>query len=138
MLCLKHINRVISLPCQHLLTTFQFDETQDRETEKDKNVLFIFHHFITVPELKTPRVPGLCLPLQHNILSLDLTYQAPDLSTFMCSVAQLWLFETLWSVAHQAPLSMKFSRGCHFLLQLTFIALHKDITFVPIQARGEF
>ena len=105
------------------------------KTEKQRKTKMFFSLFITlitVPELKTPRVPGLCLPLQHNILSLDLTYQAPDLLTFLCSVAQSWLFETLWTVAHQAPLSMKFSRGCHFLLQLTFIVLHKDITFAPI------
>ena len=42
------------------------------------------------------------------------------------SLSQVWLFETLWTIAHQAPLSMGFfssknSRvGCHFLLQGIF------------------
>ena len=36
------------------------------------------------------------------------------------------IFATLWTVAHQAPLSMEFSRqdtgvGCHFLLQEIFL-----------------
>ena len=66
--------------------------------------------FITVPELKSPMVPDLCLPLQHNILSLDLMYQAPDLLTFMCLVAQSLLFENLWTEARQPPLSTEFSR----------------------------
>ena len=36
---------------------------------------------------------------------------------FMCaqSLSRIWLFETPWIVAHQAPLPMEF--GCHFLLQ---------------------
>ena len=37
-------------------------------------------------------------------------------------LSRVRLFETPWTVAHQAPLSMEFSRqeylgGCHFLLQ---------------------
>ena len=37
-------------------------------------------------------------------------------------LSRVWLFETPWTVAHQAPQSMEFSRqeywrGCHFLLQ---------------------
>ena len=43
------------------------------------------------------------------------------LSRFSC----VWLFATLWTVAHQSPLSMGFSKqehwtGCHFLLQGIF------------------
>ena len=39
---------------------------------------------------------------------------------------RVWLFVTLWAVAHQAPLSMGFSkqeywRGLHFLLQRIFL-----------------
>ena len=44
------------------------------------------------------------------------------LSCFSC----IWLFETLWTVAHQALQSMGFSRqdtgvGCHFLLHGIFL-----------------
>ena len=42
----------------------------------------------------------------------------------MClSLSRVQLFAILWTVAHQAPLSMEFSRqgvGCHFLLQGIF------------------
>ena len=43
------------------------------------------------------------------------------LSRFSC----VWLFATLWTVSHQAPLPMEFFRQeywneCHFLLQGTF------------------
>ena len=38
--------------------------------------------------------------------------------------SHVWLFVTLWTVAHQAPLSMRFSRqeysGCHALFQRIF------------------
>ena len=45
----------------------------------------------------------------------------------MCSVTQVFLFVTPGTVAHQAPLSMEFSRqeywsGFHFLLQGIFPA----------------
>ena len=45
-------------------------------------------------------------------------------SHFSC----VWLFATLWTVAHQAPLSRDSSdkntrAGCHFLLQLSFLFL---------------
>ena len=44
-----------------------------------------------------------------------------DLLTDLC-VSHVWLFDTTWTVAQPAPLSMEFSRqeywrGCHFLLQ---------------------
>ena len=43
----------------------------------------------------------------------------------MCALSRVWLFATPWTGAHQAPLSMGFSRqdnwsGCHFLLQRVF------------------
>ena len=47
--------------------------------------------------------------------------------TNMCvSVSHVWLSETAWTAAHQAPLSMEFSRkntgmGCHFFLQEIFL-----------------
>ena len=46
----------------------------------------------------------------------------------LCAVlSRVWLFATTWSVAHQAPLSMGFSRqeywsGHHFLLQGIFLS----------------
>ena len=50
------------------------------------------------------------------------------LNVLLCSVAQSYLtLGTLWTVVHQAPLSMGFSRqeywsGLHFLLQGIFPA----------------
>ena len=47
--------------------------------------------------------------------------------TNMCvSVSRVWLSETTWTAAHQAPLSMEFSRkntgmGCYFFLQEIFL-----------------
>ena len=40
-----------------------------------------------------------------------------------CMISHVQLFVTPWTAAHQAPLSMEFSRkeyrvGCHFLLQI--------------------
>ena len=42
------------------------------------------------------------------------------------SLSCIWLFSTPWTIAHQAPPSMEFSRqdtgvGCHFLLQGIFL-----------------
>ena len=47
-------------------------------------------------------------------------------SSCVCMLSCVWLFETPWTVASQAPLSMGFSRqetgvGCHFLLQGIFL-----------------
>ena len=44
-----------------------------------------------------------------------------------CVLSCVWLLSTLWTAAHQVPLSMEFSRqesrvGCHFLLQGSFSA----------------
>ena len=43
-----------------------------------------------------------------------------------CELSTVQFFATLWTVAHQAHLSMEFSRqdtgvGCHFLLQGIFL-----------------
>ena len=51
--------------------------------------------------------------------------------------SQVWLFETLWTVDHQAPLSMGFLRqetgvGCHFLFQVSW---PKDQTCVSCTSR---
>ena len=55
---------------------------------------------------------------------------------------------TLWTVAHQAPLSMEFSRqdywsGCHFLLQEIFLTqglnlcfLHWQVDSLPLSHQG--
>ena len=49
-----------------------------------------------------------------------------DTGVCVCTLSHVWLFVTLWTIAHQAPLSMGFfssknSRvGCHFLLQGIF------------------
>ena len=42
------------------------------------------------------------------------------------ALSHVWLFATPWTAAHQAPLSVEFSRqeywsGCHFLLQRLFL-----------------
>ena len=43
----------------------------------------------------------------------------------LCRFIHVWLFATLWTIAHQAPLSVRFVSkttgvGCHFLLQEIF------------------
>ena len=63
----------------------------------------------------------------------------------------LWLFVTLWAVAHQAPLSMGFSgeeywSGCHFLLLKIFptqglnpslqCLLHWQVNSLPVSHVG--
>ena len=64
------------------------------------------------------------------------------------SLGWIRLFATLWTVAHQAPLSMEFSRqeywsGCHFLLQgiiwsqgLNPSLLHWQVDFLPLSHLG--
>ena len=47
-------------------------------------------------------------------------------------------FETLWSIAHQAPLSMDFlgkstGAGCHFLLQGIFLTQGLNLCLLPWQ-----
>ena len=60
----------------------------------------------------------------------------------------VWLFATLWTVAHQAPLSMGFPRqecsvGCHFFLQGIFLTqklnlhlLHWHAGSLPLSHQG--
>ena len=64
-----------------------------------------------------------------------------------CLVAILYLFLTLWTVAHQAPLSMRFPKNtgvdCHFLLQSIFLnqglnlhLLHQQMDSLPLSHLG--
>ena len=55
-------------------------------------------------------------------------------------LSSVWLFETLWTVAHQASLSMEFSRqehwrvGCHTLLQGIFLTQGSKLCLLHWQA----
>ena len=58
------------------------------------------------------------------------------------SFSRVQLFETPWTVAHQAPLSMRFSRqeyrnGCHFLLRGIFLTREPTSLALPALA-GRF
>ena len=58
-------------------------------------------------------------------------------------LGSVWLFVTLWTVAHQAPLSMLFSRkntevGYHALLQGIFLTQGLNLSFIPALAGGFF
>ena len=70
----------------------------------------------------------------------------------VCSLSCVQLFATLWTVARQAPLSMRFSQqeywdGCHFLLQGIFLTqglnlhlshiLHWQVDSLPLVPPGK-
>ena len=64
-------------------------------------------------------------PGQCSYLGLELLFQV-YLCCRACVFIRVWLFVTLWTVAHQAPLSMGFYRQeywsrLHFLLQGIFL-----------------
>ena len=66
------------------------------------------------------------------------------LSRVACMLSNIWLFVSPWTVDHQAPLSMGFSRqeygvGCHFFLQGIFATqgLHSCLLTSPALA-GRF
>ena len=73
---------------------------------------------------------------------------ASVLSHFSC----VWLFATLWTVAHRSPLDMRFSgkntrRGCHALLQEIFLSqgsnlcllcLHWQVYSLPLVPPGKW
>ena len=66
--------------------------------------------------------------LQHNWFSWN-----------TCLLSRVWLFVTPWTVAHQAPLPMEFSRqeyrvGGHFLLQGIFLTQRLSLCFLCGQA----
>ena len=51
--------------------------------------------------------------LGKRVLDSPRGYSPPansDIHIFMCVLSRVWLFATLWTVAHQAPLSIWFSR----------------------------
>ena len=53
----------------------------------------------------------------------------------MCALSRVWLSVTPWTVAHQAPLSMGFSRqeywsGLHFLLTGIFLTQGSNLHFL--------
>ena len=65
----------------------------------------------------------------------------------VCVLSHVWPFSTPWTVTHQAPLPMEFSRqeywsGCHFLLQGIFptqglnpsllCLLHRQVDSLPL------
>ena len=66
----------------------------------------------------------LVVSLVGERLTINLNNFLPCVCAY--SLSQVQLFETLWTVACQAPLSTEFSRQeywsrCHFLLQGTFL-----------------
>ena len=87
----------------------------------------------------------------QNSLSLPGTYLGIAFPQKAKSLSRVQLFATLWTVAHQAPLSMGFFRqetgvGCYSLLQGTFPTqesnpglfhfLHQQIDSLPLAPSG--
>ena len=83
---------------------------------------------------------GKVMSLLFNILSICLSFHSKEQASFnfmaavtmkvkkvkVKSLSHVWLFATPWTIAHQSPPSMGFSRqdtgvGCHSLLQGTFL-----------------
>ena len=79
---------------------------------------------------------------KHLAVAVELSLRIMDLCQRMFMLIHVQLFETPWTIAHQAPLSMGFSRqepwrGCHFLLQKikpASTALHVDSS--PLSHQG--
>ena len=66
-----------------------------------------------------PIFPCHCLSSVHY--SISYYWEKHVNIPFVCVCVCVGLFVTPWTAAHQAPLSMEFSRvGCHFLLQGIF------------------
>ena len=55
-------------------------------------------------------VPYLSVPLPGNLSVSSFCNTLDILSKYVCMLNRVQLFVTLWTVAHQAPLSMEFSR----------------------------
>ena len=56
----------------------------------------------------------------------------------VCALSHVWLFETPWTTAHQAPLSMEFlgkntGVGCHFLIQGIFPSQRSNLCLLHWQ-----
>ena len=85
----------------------------------------IFPMVQTVPQWEPPTYNTRSSPPPNHFLFLTEEYSTLFTSICACVLSHLSrvrLFVTLWAVAHQALLSMGFSRqeywvGCHFLLQ---------------------
>ena len=66
--------------------------------------------------LSGPLASGYCIPSkwghQANVAIASSLYKPswPGLLLLLCRFSHVWLFATLWTIAHQAPLSMEFSR----------------------------
>ena len=66
--------------------------------------------------LSGPLASGYCIPSkrghQANVAIASSLHKPPwpGLLLLLCRFSPVWLFATLWTIAHQAPLSMEFSR----------------------------
>ena len=102
----------------HLYSTFIYYIYSVRIKKKKKNLLKISRFLLILTTN-----PGNLLNFSKFLLLLPGTLAI--LSFQHSSQSCVRLFATPWTIAHQAPVSMEFSRqefcsGCHFLLQVIF------------------
>ena len=75
-----------------------------------------------------------------NLQSYFLPFSVAWVSEWVKSLSWVWLFATQWTVAHQAPPSMGFSRHfCSLLLHFTnaknlYKAVHRELPHLPLQS----
>ena len=73
-----------------------------------------------------------------NLQSYFLPFSVAWVSEWVKSLSWVWLFATQWTVAHQAPPSMGFSRHfCSLLLHFTnaknlYKAVHRELPHLPL------
>ena len=75
----------------------------------------------------------------NAVLVIDLTLRTCVLSRFSC----VWLIANLWTIAHQAPLTMRFSRqeycsGLPYLLQGVFLTQGPNLCLLCLALAGVF
>ena len=123
----------------------QTDQTPSNISEQYLKSPWLYHQIMT--ELSSQLWP---LRTQLDCLNEPYPFKGKPLQMINQAhchaiLSSVWLFETPWTVAHQAPLSMEFSRqehwrvGCHTLLQgifltqgLTLCLLHWQADSLPL------
>ena len=92
-----------------------------------KQSMPVLPHSVAIPSMLSRFTGPSPAPAIHTALSCFFVLLATDFPLRVQSIVSQScpLFATLWTIAHQAPLSMRFSRqntgvDCHFLLQWIF------------------
>ena len=92
-----------------------------------KQSMPVLPHNVAIPSVLSRFTGPSPAPAIHTALSCFFVLLATDFPLRVQSIVSQScpLFATLWTIAHQAPLSMRFSRqntgvDCHFLLQWIF------------------